>query len=433
VARSSWPPPRAPLRSAQAYAPTVGAILEMICDSLMDATAKQLDEPSSSVATAESSKGGGGGKDRALEGPSSGDGDGEAASSGDGGGGDGGGGDGGGGGGGGAAGPSSAHDVQLLPIDRALLSSLELRQTCGAMELLRAAAREGAPAHEWSIPNFSSLGSAKLSSPAFELYGRRWTLLFHPRGCGANAQGTHLSAYLRLESGVACDARVRLAVRNHATPAISAFNKPWQWRFESNGKNRGMSSLLPLTSANDEAGFVEGDTLTLQLWLRPLGAAEARCLPPGQEGGLPHNDVLQPAARRYFHSKLLVSVWTSPADDVKALIDQLAPAAASSSSSSSSGGGAVNDAEWAAERQRLQLLALSAAAADGRADSVAALLDSGAMHITQLKLHGLPEAFQQYSGPCATARYKCPPFLARGATAGRHGLLGLHLTASDCI
>ena len=420
MARSSWPPPRAPLRSAQAYAPTVGAILEMICDSLMDATAKQLDEPSSSVATAESSKGGGGGKDRALEGPSSGDGDGEAASSGDGGG----------GGGGGAAGPSSAHDVQLLPIDRALLSSLELRQTCGAMELLRAAAREGAPAHEWSIPNFSSLGSAKLSSPAFELYGRRWTLLFHPRGCGANAQGTHLSAYLRLESGVACDARVRLAVRNHATPAISAFNKPWQWRFESNGKNRGMSSLLPLTSANDEAGFVEGDTLTLQLWLRPLGAAEARCLPPGQEGGLPHNDVLQPAARRYFHSKLLVSVWTSPADDVKALIDQLAPAAASSSSSSSSGGGAVNDAEWAAERQRLQLLALSAAAADGRADSVACLLDSGAMHITQLRLHGLPEAFQQYSGPCATARTK----VALRLGARRHSWPPrAPRTASDCI
>ena len=44
------------------------------------------------------------------------------------------------------AGPSSAHDVDLLPIDRALLSSLELRQTCGAIELLRTAAREGAAA-----------------------------------------------------------------------------------------------------------------------------------------------------------------------------------------------------------------------------------------------------------------------------------------------
>ena len=163
--------------------------------------------------------------------------------------------------------------------------------------------------HEWSITGFTSLGPGKLCSPPFELYGRRWSLLFHPRGCGANAQGTHLSAYLRLESGCACDARVRLAVRNHATPAISAFNKPWQWRFESNGKNRGMSSLLPLSSANSEHGFLQDNTLVLQLWLRPLGAAEARCLPPGQEGGLPLNDVLQPAARRYYHAKLLASVW----------------------------------------------------------------------------------------------------------------------------
>tara|TARA_B100000795_G_scaffold147830_1_gene110758 strand:- start:171 stop:1769 length:1599 start_codon:yes stop_codon:yes gene_type:complete len=241
--------------------------------------------------------------------------------------------------------------------------------------------------HEWAISGFSSLGPGKLCSPPFELYGRRWSLLFHPRGCGANAQGTHLSAYLRLESGCACDARVRLAVRNHATPAISAFNKPWQWRFESNGKNRGMSSLLPLSSANGEQGFLADDTLVLQLWLRPLGAAEARCLPPGQEGGLPLTDVLQPAARRYYHAKLLASVWGGGTEETLQLILALTPPSSTA------------DAEWAAERQRLQLLALSAAAADGRADTVAALLEAGAMHLVQLKLQGLPEAFQQYSGP----------------------------------
>ena len=70
-----------------------------------------------------------------------------------------------------------------------------------------------------------------------------------------------------------------------------------------------MSSLLPLSSANSEHGFLQDNTLVLQLWLRPLGAAEARCLPPGQEGGLPRKDILQPAARRYFHAKLLMSVW----------------------------------------------------------------------------------------------------------------------------
>ena len=176
-------------------------------------------------------------------------------------------------------GSGQATDPDLLPVDRALLASLELRQTCCALDLLRAAAREGAPVHEWAIPNFSSLGASKMSSPPFELYGRRWSLLFHPRGCGANAQGSHLSAYLRLENGATCDARVRMAVRNHHTDALSAFNKPWQWRFESNGKNRGMSSLLPLTSANEDAGFVRDDTLTLQA-RRPPPRARARARPP---------------------------------------------------------------------------------------------------------------------------------------------------------
>ena len=54
----------------------------------------------------------------------------------------------------------------------------------------------------------------------------------------------------------------------------------------------------------------------LQLWLRPLGAAESRCLPPGQEDGLPEGDMLQPAARRHFHAKLLLAVWLSTADEV---------------------------------------------------------------------------------------------------------------------
>ena len=59
--------------------------------------------------------------------------------------------------------------------------------------------------HEWTLSGFSSLGPGKVSSAPFELYGRRWSLLLHPRGCGANAQGTHVSAYLRLEHGPACD------------------------------------------------------------------------------------------------------------------------------------------------------------------------------------------------------------------------------------
>jgi len=154
--------------------------------------------------------------------------------------------------------------VPILPVDAALQSSSELRQTCSAVDLLRAAARESAPSHEWTISGFSQLGPSKLCSQPFELYGRRWSLLFHPRGCGANAQGTHLSAYLRLESGSACNARVRLAVSNYRAPALSAFNKPWQWRFETNGKNRGMSSLLPLTSATEDAGYLRDDTLVLQ-------------------------------------------------------------------------------------------------------------------------------------------------------------------------
>ena len=168
---------------------------------------------------------------------------------------------------------TSIANAELLPVDRALISSPELRQTCNAIELLRSSSREGAPVHEWKLHNFSSQGPSKVASAPFELYGRRWSLLLHPRGCGANAQGTHVSAYLRLEHGPPCDARVRLAVRNQHSPSLSTFNKPWQWRFESNGKNRGVSSLLPLSSANAEAGFVVDDTLTLQLWLRPLGAA----------------------------------------------------------------------------------------------------------------------------------------------------------------
>ena len=67
-----------------------------------------------------------------------------------------------------------------------------------------------------------------------------------------------------------------MAVRNHHTDALSAFNKPWQWRFESNGKNRGMSSLLPLTSANEDAGFVRDDTLTLQARRPPPRAPRPR-------------------------------------------------------------------------------------------------------------------------------------------------------------
>ena len=215
---------------------------------------------------------------------------------------------------------SAIARAELLPVDRALVSTTELRQTCNAIELLRSAAREGAPVHEWTLRDFSSLGPGKVSSAPFELYGRRWSLLLHPRGCGANAQGTHVSAYLRLEHGPACDARVRLAVRNHHSPALSTFNKPWQWRFESNGKNRGVSSLLPLASANSDSGFVVDDVLVLQLWLRPLGAAESRCLPPGQEDGLPEGDMLQPAARRHFHAKLLLAVWLSTADEVLRLL-----------------------------------------------------------------------------------------------------------------
>ena len=171
-------------------------------------------------------------------------------------------------------------------------------------------------------------------------------------------------------------------MRKHRAPALSAFNKPWQWRFEPNGKNRGVSSLLPLSSVNSDAGFLvnpEGfnppqpsipahshgtatsnsipkgwafeplwrqvdDVLVLQLWVRPLGAAESRCLPPGQETGLPRADVLQPAARRYFHSKLLLSAWCSPADEVASLLTQLAPSSAS------------NDAGWADERHRCAVL-----------------------------------------------------------------------------
>ncbi len=326
----------------------LGAILKMLLDSLLDATLKQIQ-------ASESDPDGSPLVDRCL---------GVTSSS-----------------------PTSAHDAPVLLIDQALQSSSELRQTCSAIELLRAAARESAPSHEWTIPGFSTLGPSKLCSQPFELYGRRWSLLFHPRGCGANAQGTHLSAYLRLESGNACNARVRLAVGNHHAPALSAFNKPWQWRFETNGKNRGMSSLLPLTSATEEAGYLKNDALVLQLWLRPLGAAEARCLPPGQDGGLPKSDVLQVAARRYFHCKLLTSVWCSPAEEVLGLVTQLAPPTA------------ICDPDWAAERQRLQLLALSAAAADGRKDCLASLLDAGAMYPVQLYLRGLPDAFSQYSGP----------------------------------
>ena len=165
---------------------------------------------------------------------------------------------------------------------------------------------------------------------------------------------------------------MRLAVSNHRAPALSAFNKPWQWRFETNGKNRGMSSLLPLTSATEDAGYLKDDTLVLQLWLRPLGAAEARCLPPGQDGGLPKRDVLQVAARRYFHCKLLLSVWCSPPDQVLSLITQLAPPTA------------ICDPEWAAARQPLQLLALSAAAAGAPQEHPAALLAARATCPVQL-------------------------------------------------
>ena len=82
----------------------------------------------------------------------------------------------------------------MLPVDFALATNGDLRQTCHAIELLRSAAREGAPAHEWSLSGFSQLGPTKVASPPFEMYGRRWSLLLHPRGCGANAQGTHISA-----------------------------------------------------------------------------------------------------------------------------------------------------------------------------------------------------------------------------------------------
>ena len=329
--------------------------------------------------------------------------------------------------------------ADLLPIDRALVTSPELRQTCNAIELLRSAAREGPPLHEWKLSGFSSQGPSKVSSPSFELFGRRWSLLLHPRGCGANAQGTHVSAYLRLEHGSACDARVRLAVRNHHSPTLSTFNKPWQWRFESNGKNRGVSSLLPLTSANADAGFVVDDSLVLQLWLRPLGAAESRCLPPGAEDGLPHGDLLQPAARRYFHSKLLLCVWlSSPTSSCSSAAAAVAPTTASSaaasaaaSSAASRGGSSAalaagrdasreaeaaaddvqrlleqlapsscsSDPAWATERHRLQLLALNAAAADGHKDALVALLESGWLHPVQLHLTHLPPAYAKYAGP----------------------------------
>eukprot|EP00965_Chrysotila_dentata_P225780 6194985-Pleurochrysis_carterae.AAC.1 len=125
----------------------------------------------------------------------------------------------------------------------------------------------------------------------------------------------------------------------------------------------------------------------VQLWLRPLGAAEARCLPPGQEGGLPRDDMLQAAARRYFHCKLLSAVWSGAPEQALQLLLQLAPSSASS------------DGAWATERHRLQLLALNAAAADGRKETLAALLEAGALYPVQLLLRGLPEAFSQYSGP----------------------------------
>ena len=339
----------------EAYASALGTVLKLLCESLMRATAQQAPAAASTAKSQpEAPK---------EEGSSS---AGAASSSSE---------------------PSSAYDAEPLPVDRALLAASDLRQTCSAIELLRASFREGAPVHEWSISNFSQLGPQKLSSPPFELFGRRWSLLFHPRGCGANAQGSHLSAYLRLESGSSCNARVRLAVANHRAPALFAFNKPWQWRFETNGKNRGMSSLLPLNAANEDAGYIKDDTLVLQLWLRPLGAAESRCLPPGQDGGLPKNDMLQAASRRYFHCQLLLSVWCQSPEYVLALLTHLAPPSA------------ICDPEWAAERHRLQLLALNAAAADGRNDCLAALLDAGCMYPVQLHLRGLPEAFSQYSGP----------------------------------
>ncbi|KOO53486.1 hypothetical protein Ctob_008434 [Chrysochromulina tobinii] len=331
-----------------------------------------------------------------------------------------------------AAAAIAIDSAELLSIDRALVTLPELRQTCNAIELLRSAAREGPPIHEWKLSGFASQGPAKVASPPFELYGRRWSLLLHPRGCGANAQGTHISAYLRLEHGPACDARVRLAVRNQHSPTLSTFNKPWQWRFDSNGKNRGVSSLLPLSSANVDAGFVVDDTLVLQLWLRPLGVAESRCLPPGAEDGLPAGDTLQPAARRHFHAKLLHHVWLS---NSQALAPAGSPAPAASGcaklSSGAAGGSAVpasaasgsaaaahsgaeevirvleqlapswcsEDPSWATERHRLQLLALNAAAADGHKETLVALLDSGWMHPVQLYLTNLPAAYARYAGP----------------------------------
>ena len=331
-----------------------------------------------------------------------------------------------------AAAAIAIDSAELLSIDRALVTLPELRQTCNAIELLRSAAREGPPIHEWKLSGFASQGPAKVASPPFELYGRRWSLLLHPRGCGANAQGTHISAYLRLEHGPACDARVRLAVRNQHSPTLSTFNKPWQWRFDSNGKNRGVSSLLPLSSANVDAGFVVDDTLVLQLWLRPLGVAESRCLPPGAEDGLPAGDTLQPAARRHFHAKLLHHVWLS---NSQALAPAGSPAPAASGcaklSSGAAGGSAVSasaasgsaaaahsgaeevirvleqlapswcseDPSWATERHRLQLLALNAAAADGHKETLVALLDSGWMHPVQLYLTNLPAAYARYAGP----------------------------------
>ena len=54
-----------------------------------------------------------------------------------------------------------------------------------------------------------------------------------------------------------------------------------------------------------------------------------------------------------------------------------------------------------------QLLALNAAAADGRKDALVALLDAGALFPIQLHLHNLPPAFQKYSGPYE--RVESPP------------------------
>ena len=69
------------------------------------------------------------------------------------------------------------------------------------------------------------------------------------------------------------------------------------------------------------------------------------------------------------------------------LIEQLAPTSCKA------------DPGWATERHRLQLLALNAAAADGRKDSLITLLDAGCLFPVQLYLRNLPKAFSKYSGP----------------------------------